>query len=142
MEWPKIRMKVLMPWFGPTYPNPLMFCFHNSNCVFMMMLQILTLAGKQELLYLRNVTWFQINTVWKVVEKYTKQGHRHQNMTILKQQRSVGKLGEAKQKLRMIKIMLKDNLTKQVHSKTYKIGFTVCDILLLWMLKCWIFCFI
>ena len=35
------------------------------------------------------------------------------------QQRSAGKLGEAKQNLRMIKIMTKkDNLMKKVHSKT------------------------
>ena len=54
-----------------------------------------------------------------------KSKYPRQNMKILKQQRSVGKLGVTKQKLRMIKILTKkDNLMKQVYFKTQKSGFT------------------
>ena len=58
------------------------------------LLQILTLAGKQSFLYLRNLTWFEVNIVWKVEKKKKKNekqisASKHENLEATKKRREI-----------------------------------------------------
>ena len=97
LTWSKIRMKILIPLFGSAYPNQPMFLFHISDWVLMMLLQILSLAGKQAFEKLNRIS-----------DKYCLEGYRkinekrlyvskYDNLEPAKKQK---KLGAAKQKLR------------------------------------------